>query len=178
VLFLEILLKKETIVLMAILSIAIFTDIRNNRIPNWLTFSTMIFGLMHNAIILGLNGFVWSFVGLLLGMAFFIILYAMGGTGAGDVKLMGGVGAFLGPVGVINAFLWTALTGGLYALAMILFHPRLKPMRAALIFTLLNYFSSKSLIYNRPDITGNRPKLCYGVAIAIGTTMSLIFRIV
>lgn len=157
---------------------ASISDLRNNRIPNWLTLTAIVVGLSWHAFSAGLNGFLSGFYGLALGMAFLMAFYLLGGTGAGDVKLMGAVGAFLGPWGVLNAFLWTALAGGVYSLGMILFDSRLKPMRMALASTATHFFYSKRLTYNKPEIVGRRPKLCYGVAIAVGTITSLFVKLI
>ena len=111
-------------------------------------------------------------------MAFFMAFYLLGGTGAGDVKLMGAVGSFLGPMGVLNAFLWTALAGGVYSVVIVLFDSRLKTMRMALATTVTNFFLTKKMAYNKPEMVGNRPKLCYGVAIAVGTITSLFIKLI
>jgi hypothetical protein len=62
-------------------------------------------------------------MGLAAGMALLMPFYLLKGMGAGDVKLMGVVGAFLGPTRVLHAFLWTGLSGGLYALILLAFRP-------------------------------------------------------
>lgn len=171
-------MSHASILLICVVLIATITDIRSHRIPNWLTLSAVVFGLGSQVISSGLHGLLSGFGGLVLGMAFFMVFYLLGGTGAGDVKLMGAVGSFLGPWGVLNAFLWTALAGGVYSLGMILFHSRLKPMRMALASTATHFFYSKRVAYSKPEIAGERPKLCYGVAIAIGTIVSLFVKLV
>ena len=60
-----------------------------------------------------------SFGGLLLGFAVFFVFYAIGGMGAGDVKLMAAIGAFLGPKDVLFAALYTAIAGGVYAILLL-----------------------------------------------------------
>ncbi len=114
----------ENLLLLGVLIIAMITDIRSNRIPNWLTLPAIIIGLGINFISAGAGGLLFSIEGLLLGMGLFIVLYMLGGMGAGDVKLMGAVGAMLGPQMVLWAALYTAIAGGIYALAVIVFHPR------------------------------------------------------
>jgi prepilin peptidase CpaA len=106
----------------------------------------------------------------------FIVLYLMGGMGAGDVKLMGAVGAMIGPQMVLIAALYTAIAGGIYAIAVIAFHPRARAIRTALMETVKTFIYQRSLRYDRPAGEENPPKLCYGVAIAIGTIAAVILK--
>ena len=62
---------------------------------------------------------LWSLGGAALGLALLLPLYAIGGMGAGDVKLLAGVGAWIGPVLIWGAFVCSALVGGVMALAMV-----------------------------------------------------------
>lgn len=162
-------LTLKILFLLCVLVIAVAADIRNNRIPNWLTLPAMITGVGLNMISAGADGLLFGMEGLLLGMAPFIALYIVGGMGAGDVKLMGAVGAILGPKMVIMAALYTAIAGGVYALAVIAFHPRARATRKALIDTIKGFIHYQMLRYNKPQTAENSPRLCYAVAIAIGT---------
>ena len=105
---------------MVISLIAAVTDIRSRRIPNWLTYSAMLLGVGYHTMVSGAQGFFFGAGGLFLGLALLIVFYLMGGMGAGDVKLMGAVGALLGPKGVFIAFIFTALVGGIYAIILLL----------------------------------------------------------
>ena len=166
----------KNLLLLGVLIIAMITDIRSNRIPNWLTLPAIIIGFGINFISAGAGGLLFSIEGLLLGMGLFIVLYMLGGMGAGDVKLMGTVGAMLGPQMVLWAALYTAIAGGIYAVAVIAFHPRAKMIRTALIETVKGVIYSRSLKYNRPVSGEKLPKLCYGVAIATGTVAAVILK--
>ena len=53
-----------------------------------------------------------------MGLALLLPLYAIGGMGAGDVKLMAGVGAWMGPALTVGAFAASAVVGGVMALVM------------------------------------------------------------
>lgn len=81
----------------AVLVFASVTDIRNHRVPNWLTFSGMVVGLASYFLTGGFGGLLFSAEGLILGFALLIPFYMAGGMGAGDVKLLAAVGALLGP---------------------------------------------------------------------------------
>ena len=89
------------------------------RVPNWLTFHLVIGGLAFAAWSHGVAGFLWALEGAALGLALLLPLYAIGGMGAGDVKLLAGVGAWVGPAVTLWAFATSAVVGGVMALAMV-----------------------------------------------------------
>jgi len=89
--------------LLAILLIASWTDIRRHRIPNLASLGGALLGLGLNALLFGLDGFLGGLYGLGLGLLIFLPFYALGGMGAGDVKLLAAVGAFVGPIPVLLA---------------------------------------------------------------------------
>lgn len=105
--------------LLAFLVAVAVVDLKTKRIPNWLTLAAVALALALNISRLGSHGVWTSGAGLLTGVAAFLPLYLTGGFGAGDVKAMGAVGAFLGPKGVLIASVWTLLVGGLCALAVL-----------------------------------------------------------
>ena len=89
--------------LIAILGIAILTDLSTHRIPNQLIVLGLSIALICSAAIGGLSGLTASLAGLGVGLALFLPMYACGVMGAGDVKLLGVAGAFLGPHGALVA---------------------------------------------------------------------------
>lgn len=104
------------------------------KVPNWLTFplivSGWLFGLCHDLGWLpgtGTGGIGASLAGTALGFALLLPVYAIGGMGAGDVKMQMGFGAWVGPffglgrgMSVIAwAFAWAVIIGGVLALIMI-----------------------------------------------------------
>src|SRR6516164_1590830 len=102
--------------LFALIAIAAVSDIRSRRIPNWLTFGGMLVGLAVNAALLGSRGLKTSALGLLVGFGVYFALYLFRAIGAGDVKLMGAVGALVGPSNWWSVFLVAAIAGGVAAL--------------------------------------------------------------
>ena len=103
------------IALIAVLITAIWTDLRSSRIPNWLTFSTMMFALAAHAWLGGTEEALFGLAGLATGLGLFVIPYLSAGIGAGDVKLMGAVGAIVGPSGALLSGALAILVGGAYA---------------------------------------------------------------
>src|SRR4051794_21936463 len=89
------------------------------KVPNWLTFPMILLGLAFSAAHGGWHGFLGSLEGTLLGLALLLPLYSIGGMGAGDVKLLAGLGAWVGPWLTLQAFVATAVVGGVMAIAMV-----------------------------------------------------------
>jgi prepilin peptidase CpaA len=104
------------VALAAVLVTAMCTDVRSSRIPNWLTFSAMSFGLLAHSYMSGFPGALFSLGGLSVGLGLFLLIHVSGSIGAGDVKLMAAVGAMVGPYGALISALLAILVGGLYAL--------------------------------------------------------------
>lgn len=89
------------------------------KVPNWLTFPFIICGWLHWTMESGMGGLGWSLAGTFVGMMLLLVLRNVGGMGAGDVKLLAGVGAWLGTVITLYAFAATAVVGGIMAAYMI-----------------------------------------------------------
>lgn len=162
------------IILAALLMISAMTDIKWKKIPNALTFPVMLIGLFAHGFMSGASGFLYSIEGLFLGLALLIVFYFMGMMGAGDVKLMGAVGSILGPSGVFKAFLFTAIAGGIYAIIVLAYNGQLVGFMKRIALSL-----KLSLMTRGPTLVPNEgkasPILCYGIAIAVGTSLSMVF---
>lgn len=156
--------------LFLLLTVSSILDFKYQKIPNFLTFPSMIIGLGSAFLYAGKSGFLFSLAGLALGIFLLIIPYALGGMGAGDVKLLGAVGSFLGPGGVFISFLLTAMAGGLYAIFIILYHRSLfKGYFKGFRDTVLALILTKKYMPEPVIDSKGRPRLCYGIAIALGT---------
>jgi prepilin peptidase CpaA len=100
---------------------AAIIDGRTLKVPNWLTFHFALAGLLFAYWTGGSAQLSWSAAGAAVGLLSLLPLYAIGGMGAGDVKLMAGLGAWIGPWATLCAFLSTAMVGGLMGFAMIVY---------------------------------------------------------
>ena len=105
--------------LLAVLLVSSVTDLAWHRIPNTLLLSALVLALILQASGDGLDGMLAAAGGLLVGLAFLMPLHVMGGMGAGDVKLLGVVGAFLGPWGALVAGAAALISGAILGIAYI-----------------------------------------------------------
>ena len=148
--------------------VATVIDLRTRRIPNALTASMAAVGVGFAAT--GISGMSIgaSLVGLALGLALMLPGHFLGATGAGDVKLMGAVGAVVGPGLVVSAFLFTAIAGGVLAVAVAVQRQRL----AATIAGTGRLIAAPAEAHQ--DIRSATParRFAYGPAIAIGSVLA------
>jgi prepilin peptidase CpaA len=155
-----------------LLGVAAVTDARWHRIPNVLTLAGASIGLLLGAWG-GLGDLAAAVLGLCTGLALLLPFYLLGGMGAGDVKLMAAVGAFLGPKMTVLAVAGTLLAGGVLALAVLL-------TRRGGIPTMRRYGAMlRMLAYGLPSYVPPAPcepaaiRFPYAVAIATGTLGAL-----
>lgn len=132
----------------AMLSSAV-VDMRSFRIPNLITYPSMLLFLALGLLWNGSSGLLHSFTGLLLAGGCMLPPFLLGVMGAGDVKLVAVTGAALGPDAVLTVLLFTSLAGGLQAVVTVAIHTLMAPSGAS------------------------KPKVCYGVAIAVGSLCTL-----
>jgi prepilin peptidase CpaA len=102
-----------------VLIVAAIIDGAILKVPNWLTFPFITSGWLYGLASGGFLGLGYSLLGTFVGMMLLLVLRNMGGMGAGDVKLLAGVGAWLGTVITLYAFAATAIVGAVMAIAMI-----------------------------------------------------------
>lgn len=159
---------------LAVLAVGLITatvvDIKSRRIPNELTAAMVVLGVI--LAVSGTSGL--SGVGSILGICFGLLLmmpgYSLGATGAGDVKLMAGVGAIVGPALVLSAFIFTAIAGG--ALALIV-AARRQRLRATLAGTGRLMAAPASAPHEIRAASSVR-RFAYGPAIAIGSMLAVL----
>jgi prepilin peptidase CpaA len=113
-------------ILAVLLASAAWSDFKHHRIPNSIVFSGVVAGVLLNSLLApglgfaskyapGAGGFAFALGGLGLGLACLLPFYLLRAMGAGDVKLMAMVGAFLGPADLLGAVVFTFLAGGAMA---------------------------------------------------------------
>jgi len=157
------------VALMIVLLIAVVTDLRSSRIPNWLTFSAMGFALAGHAWLGSMHGVLFSLAGLGTGLGLFFLIYLAGGIGAGDVKLMAAIGAFVGVYGVLSSAWLAMVVGGVYAIAAMCYQWGLARAGQRLVYAAYGAVLVGGSAWTRELALPF--KLRYGLAIAGGTLL-------
>ena len=150
------------------LAAAVVTDVRTRRIPNWLTGSIAGagFGLAFGG---GTVTPLQAALGLLTGLLLMMPGHLIGATGAGDVKLMAAVGSVVGPDLAFRAFLYSAVAGGVFAVAVAMH-------RGILTSTLQDagrLVTSPAGARQAIESPSRANRFAYGPAIAAGTLVSM-----
>jgi len=104
------------LILIAGLGMASVLDWRFRKVPNGLTLPLILTGIVFRSVREGIPGLGESLLGFTVGIALLYLPFLLGGIGGGDVKLMGAIGAFVGPVAAVKVFLIGALVGAVLSL--------------------------------------------------------------
>lgn len=174
------------LLLALLLAAAVVCDVRSRRIPNRLVGFGMVAGLTLHATAtpgeglfsspFGGLGLLLALGGLALGLLLLLPMYALGALGAGDVKLMAMIGAFMGPQEIIGVALASLVAGGLLALLFAVLDGSLGKVlgnvRTMVLSSLLRGLSGGGARLDAPPVATG--KLPYAVAIASGTLAYLL----
>lgn len=150
---------------------AAITDVRDGRIPNWLTFSLAGFGIGIQSWEYGWDGLAYSLQGLGVGVICLLFFYVKGGMGAGDVKLLGAIGTVLGPKHVVVAFAVAAILGGLYSVALLSNQGGLRYAWER-VFILFSTLRMTRAIPVSGEPFSPEPKLRYALVLGLGTVIA------
>jgi prepilin peptidase CpaA len=156
---------------------AVVSDVTTRRIPNLLTFGAAFVAFAAHGYAAGWTGAGWSLAGWLLGAAFFFPVFALGGMGAGDLKLLGALGAWLGPAAAAWVALYSGIAGGVMALFVAAFSGYLTTAFTN-IWGLLTYWRVAG-VRPAPDLmlsTRQGPRLAYAVPVLAGLVVTLWIR--
>lgn len=156
---------------------AVAWDLTTRRIPNELTFGAAVAALLVHGYFGGWTSTGTSLAGWLAGAALFFPFFALGGMGAGDVKLLAAVGAWLGPAAAVWVALFTGIAGGAMALVVAALSGYLTHAFTN-IFGLLMLWRIEGL-RAAPDLTlssHSGPRLAYAVPVLAGLVLTLWLR--
>lgn len=156
--------------LLSFISLCVVIDVRSRRIPNALSGCAMLCGAALNTFYFGGEGLVASLSGLTAAVVVLFGPFALGGVGAGDVKMMGAVGALLGPRLALIGLLLGMVLGGLIMTVALARRGRLEEKLAATISMIAGTAVTRSLSpLKRSAAEQSAVALPYSVPLGIGT---------
>lgn len=165
---------ENTILIVVILIAAVF-DYRFRKVPNTVTFPAIVGGMSIAFLHGGFEGLSVSTLGLFLGIALLSLPYAMGGIGAGDVKLLGTIGAIKGPWFMFVTFLVSSIIGGIMAVGRMAFIIKGSDVRIFGESVRAAYYTGALSSIEIPEYA-RQERLPYAMAISAGTVVALLLE--
>jgi prepilin peptidase CpaA len=167
----------QAIVAIAVAIAGCAFDLHSRRIPNVLTFGAALLGFAASTLVAGMPGLGGSTAGWAVAAAMWLPFYALGGMGAGDVKLMAAIGTWLGPGDVFYAALYAAIAGAVFAVGLALAKGCLRQTFANVQLLVLHWRVVGFVPHEQLNLgTATSPRLAYAVPILTGTAAAIWLR--
>lgn len=161
----------QVLVLLAVIPAAFF-DLRQRRVPNWITLPAVVVAIALNTFLYETPGLWFSLKGLGLALLIYFPLYLLRGMGAGDVKLMAAIGAAVGPLDWLGILFLTAILGGLAAMIAIVSRGRVRRTAKNIWFIILSLVHHQAPYEANPALDVKNVaavRLPHAIAIALGS---------
>lgn len=168
-------------------ALAVVTDLKMRKVPNWLTLPLMALGLFLAALYGGWSGFLISLACAVGALGLFSLPFGLGWLGGGDVKLLSALGALFGWPGLLWLTLYSALAGGVLAFILVIY----RLMRARALWGQLRLWGTSLILWFSQRRTGGQPvpllpllpvtksvlreKYPYALSFAVGALLTICF---
>jgi len=152
-------------------TVCLYTDVAERKIYNGVILCGILAALGINIMQNGfITGFLFTATGLLTGIFLLIVPFIMGGLGAGDVKMLGMIGAFTGHLLVVQVLMVSAVVGGIFALAVMITNRNLLQRLWALLKGCALFVLTGNTVYFTGIHERNAQKnaIPYGAALSVG----------
>ena len=154
--------------------VAVAFDVRTRRIPNLLTFGAAILALCVATLSGGLSATMTAVLAWIVGVALFFPFFALGGMGAGDVKLLAALAAWLGPMDAVYMAMFSAMAGGVIALGVTLLRGYTRQALSNIWLMLMHWrVVGPQPVPGLTLTDGHAPRLAYAIPIAVGALCTL-----
>jgi prepilin peptidase CpaA len=165
----------RVVAILTVAAVAAVCDVRSKRIPNVLTFGSAAAALIYALATGGIGSLGLAAAGWLAGAVLFFPFFALGGMGAGDVKLLAALAAwFGGPADAIQLAMFAAMAGGVFGVVVALLHGYLRQALSNVWMMLIHWrtFGFQAIAGLTLTDTG-APRLAYAIPIMIGAVCTL-----
>src|ERR1017187_993733 len=160
---------------LAVAVAAAVIDVQQRRIPNWLTYSAIVMGLLLRAYYFGWKGLLAAVSGCLLAGGIVLVFYAVRAMGAGDLKLLAAIGSLVAPHYAVIILLASAIAGGVLAIIYAAYRGRMR-VTFSNVGSVVK-FEAWGGLQAHPELNLDNPdtlRLPYGLAIAAGTLYAFV----
>jgi prepilin peptidase CpaA len=167
----------STICAMAVGAAACVTDLQSRKIPNWLTFGAAGAALVFHTMAPTGGGFMVAMAGWFCGVLIMFVPFALRGLGAGDVKLVAALGAWLGPMNAIWLGLYAGVAGFVMSVVVAAYHGYLRTAFRNVWFLLQHWTVNGLRPLEEVSLEGSSgPRLAYALPIFAGLVMATWWR--
>jgi prepilin peptidase CpaA len=163
-----------SLIAIGIAIVAFVFDVRTRRIPNALTFSAALAGLIFHVASSGQAGSQLAGGGWVVGLLMLLPFFLLGGMGGGDIKLVAALGAWLGPSQTFWLAIYAGLAGGVMGVIVAASHGYLRTAIAN-VSAMFGYWSTVG-IKSVPGLTlesSASPRLAYAIPVLVGTLVTI-----
>ncbi|WP_083798606.1 A24 family peptidase [Dethiobacter alkaliphilus] len=152
-------------------TVCMITDIIERKIYNVVVLAGLVTALVLNVIVQGFySGAVFTLAGFFTGIFLLVIPFVFGGLGAGDVKMLGMIGAFTGYPVVIQVLLVSAIVGGVFALYTMLRQGKMFKRLKTFFLGIFCAAAARKTVHmnNLDEKDAGKNAIPYGVALSVG----------
>lgn len=155
-------------------AVAVVCDVRERRIPNWLTGPALVLGLGLHAVLGGMAQCGWALLAAVIAGGIFLVFYAAGGMGAGDVKLMAALAAIVGPSHVAVLLIATVIAGGVFAVGFALYRGALRRTLGNVVAIAVHHRTNGFAEHPELNVRNDAAlRLPYALPIAVGCVFAM-----
>lgn len=158
--------------------LATVSDVRERKIPNWLTGSALLFGMLLHLVLDGMHGLGASTLAALVAGGIFLLFYVAGGMGAGDVKLMAALASLSATGDVRNLLIATMILGALFALTLAAWRGALRRTMRNMFVLLVHHTQNGIAAHPELNVSNDKTlRLPYALPMAVASVLVFISHI-
>ncbi|WP_160644239.1 A24 family peptidase [Chengkuizengella marina] len=159
---------------MIFILLAFYTDLTTHKIPNVISMTALVMGWVFHTAMNGLNGLWFSFIGFFIAMFFTILLYSIRAVAAGDVKLFGAIGAWVGIDVSIYILAYSILFSLIFGICILIFKKENWSRMKSVYVYILNIYIYRDIKFIKTFITNDNLQFPFMIGVLPGVVATYI----